>query len=355
MKITAPISRVEEADVLAAAGADELYCGVVPEDWVDRFGTAGVSRRVFANLRSYAELREAVRRAHDGGARISLALNAQHYDEAQIEALADLAARFEDMGGDAVIVGDAAALAVLGAKGLALGIHVSSIATCRSAESAGFFADLGATRVVFPRHVTVAEMAAVAAAEPLLEYEAFVLNDGCVFDEGACLTLHLPGKLGGPICLDRYDYAYVRTDGRDLDPDERRRAERNEAAYESWLWYRFGCGFSVTADGLPYGPCGLCALAAMAEGGVGHVKIAGREAATERKRRSVEFVREAIGVLDSQGRDALFDYATNRRGEPERCATGFMCYYPEVLPPIPGSTASASPARPAPERRGRGA
>ena len=28
MKITAPISRVEEIEILAAAGADEFYCSV---------------------------------------------------------------------------------------------------------------------------------------------------------------------------------------------------------------------------------------------------------------------------------------------------------------------------------------
>ena len=63
MKITAPISRVEEIEILAAAGADEFYCSVVPESWTSTFKTSAVSRRALATLAEYNGLEEAVTEA----------------------------------------------------------------------------------------------------------------------------------------------------------------------------------------------------------------------------------------------------------------------------------------------------
>lgn len=332
MKITAPISRLEEIEPLAAAGTDEFYLGVVPAEWTERFNNRAVNRRIFGNLDSLAALREGVTRIHDLDCRVHLVLNAQHYSGEQLAALIELADVFDGAGGDAVIVGDAALVAVLAGQGLNSRIHISSVATCRNAEAAALYRDLGAHRVIFPRYVTLEEMATMHERVPELEYEAFVLNDGCVFEEGVCHTIHLPGQMGGPICMDGYGYHYERLDGRPLKSAENRRMAENEAAYRDWLWYRFGCGFSTTAEGYPYGPCGLCAINRMARAGVGTVKIAGREANTERKVRSVELVRRAIERHEEGADDdVLREFAQSLRDCRDRCATGFMCYYPEVL------------------------
>ncbi len=87
-------------------------------------------------------------------------------------------------------------------------------------------------------------------------------------------------------------------------------------SYRAWLWYRFGGGFSVTAEGYPFGPCVLCAMPAMARMGITALKVVGREAPTERKLRSVELV-AAI--------------ARGLRAREELCDEGYMCYYREVL------------------------
>lgn len=332
MKVTAPISRLAEIEPLAAAGADEFYLGVVPAEWIERFNNRAVNRRIFGNLDSLAALREACDRIHALKRRIHLVLNAQQYSGEQLHALLELARFFDDIGGDAVIVGDAALVGMLADRQFSFRIHISSVATCRNTESAALYRDLGAHRVIFPRYMTLSEMAVMRESVPEIEYEAFVLNDGCVFEEGVCHTIHLPAALGGPICLDDYEYEYQRIDGRPLKYAERRHIESNEAAYREWLWYRFGCGFSTTPGGYPYGPCGLCALPRMVSAGIETVKIAGREAATERKIRAVELVRRVLGHMETQGTEfSVSEYAQGIRECPERCATGYMCYYPEVL------------------------
>jgi len=92
------------------------------------------------------------------------------------------------------------------------------------------------------------------------------------------------------------------------------------------------CGFTTTAEGMPFGPCGLCAIPALGRGGVHALKIAGREGPPERKLASVRMVRQ---ILDAHERGespaAVMARARELRPSHEHCATGFMCYYPEVV------------------------
>ena len=328
MKIVAPISRPSEVAPVARAGADELYCGIVPPDWTERFHNAGVNRRAFGNLAAYEDLREVVGRAADLGCTVSLVMNAQHYGEGQIDALVDLAFRFADMGGQALIVGDLGLLCTLAERGPALRLNGSSLLGCRNTAHALLHEEIGTRRIVFPRDMTIAEMAEITAACSHLEFEAFILNDGCVFEEGSCHTIHLPARMGGPICLDRYQSKYTRCDGRPLSSAEADSLAANDKSYDSWLWYRFSCGFAVTQEGLPFGPCGLCSIPQLAAAGITAVKIAGREGAVERKVTSGERVRAALTQYRATGSAAsLGRFARNLRGQPALCDSAYMCYY----------------------------
>lgn len=332
MKIVTPVSRLDEIEVLAAAGASELYCGLVLPEWRGRLQAVSANRRPSGNFLSYAELAEAIGLAHQNGAALSLVLNAQHYSAAQLEAAAAMAERFAELGGDALIVSDLGLLHMLGQRVPGLHLHVSSVATCRNASAAQLCQELGAHRLVLPRDVTIAEAVDIAAAMPDFEIEAFILNDACIFEEGACHTIHLPGQLGGPICLDRYHYRYQRRGGGEVSARLQARLQDNDAAYEKWLWYRFSCGFNTTADGKPFGPCGLCAIPAFRQGALAAVKIAGREAPTARKLASVQMVK---AVMDRSRVDAdvaaVQRFATQLRPSEAQCASGSMCYYPEVV------------------------
>ncbi len=331
MRIVAPLSRLEETTALASAGAGELYCSAVPPDWIERFGSGAVGRRPFANLPDYADLGRVVEIAARLEVRISLALNAQHYSGEQVERLVALAAEFAALGGSAVIASDPALVAALGEAATGLEVQVSSVASCHNRAALAFWAGLGARRVILPRQVTLAEVAAMAAACPGLELEAFVLNDGCIYEEGVCHTIHLPGALGGPICLDRYRSGYRHADGAALDGDEQALLEGNERDYRRWVWGQTSCGFTVTEEGYPWGPCGLCAIPALARAGVAAVKIAGREASAERKVKSVEMVRAVLDRWHESGEEAGTQACARAlRRRPDLCAEGCLCYYPEV-------------------------
>lgn len=331
MKITAPISRLEEIPALLQAGARELYCGIVPPDWVERFNNGAVNRRYFGNLQNYAALQQAIAATHAGGGQLFLVLNAQHYGESYHAALLDMAHRFQAMGGDALIVADLPLIMALHEALPGMPIHVSSVANCRNTPAIELLRALGARRVILPRDVTLAEIEHMARAVPDVEIEAFVLNDGCVFEEGLCHSVHLPSRLGGPICVDRYATTYRTPAGKPLSTRLLRRHAQNDADYRRWLWYRFGCGFSTTEAGYPYGPCGLCAMQRLHDAGVASVKIAGREGASERKLKSVELVCRVLeSVRHGASHAAAAALAVGIRGQEEHCRSGYMCYYPEV-------------------------
>lgn len=329
MKITSPLSSPDEIGPLAEAGADEFYCSVVPAEWLARFGSSATSRRPFGNLPDDSDLEVAVNRVQDLGKHLSLVMNAQHYTSEQLDCLLRMAERFARIGGDALIIADPALLGLIADEGFGFGLHLSSIAACRNRQSAAFFRDLGATRIIFPRDMTLKEMARLITAFPDMQFEAFVLNDGCVFEEGVCHSIHLPAQLGGAICMDNYRYQYRHIDGTALGDQEQKALTHNDSRYDEWIWYRFGCGFSVTEDGYPYGPCGLCALSKLGDMGLRSVKIAGRDAPLARKEKSVGMVRE---VLDHGGTaDEISAFARGLRHNPDLCSHGQMCYYPEVV------------------------
>lgn len=326
------MSRLADIEPSAHAGADELYCGVLPREWLESFGAPSANRRASGNLADLGTLERAVDAAHASGCTLSLVLNAQQYSPEQATAALELARAFRAMGGNALIVSDLGLLEALSAVAPGARLHVSSVATCRNASAVKLYRELGATRVILPRDVTVREALEIAAEVPEVEIEAFVLNDGCVFEEGVCNTLHLPGRLGGPICLDRYRPIYRRRDRRRLSERLERALAETDREYERWLWYRFSCGFTSTPEGLPYGPCGLCAVPAFRSGGLAAVKVAGREAPTARKVASIKMVRTVLDAAASgESAMAIAEMARNLRPSGEQCATGYMCYYPEVV------------------------
>ncbi|MBT4518601.1 MAG: U32 family peptidase [Halieaceae bacterium] len=332
MKIVAPISRVEEAAIFARQGADELFFGVIPQEWTKRFGRFTANRRSANNLDSLADVAEVVEQVHSVGKRTSVALNGTTHTAEQAAFVVELATALVEKGVDALIIGDIQVLAILQPLQLPVRIHISSTASCRNVPTARLMQKWGADRIILPRHTSLEEIRVLASGVPDLEFEAFVLNDGCPYEEGLCHSLHLPTELGGPLCFESFDSSVERLDGQPESADERKLINHNAARYGQWRWSKFSRGFTTTASGQPYGPCGLCAIPLLKEMGIEHIKIAGRDGNPERKQRSLEMV----GEIAAQTEDAvdcrdIMHFARHIRGEPELCQNSDMCYYPEVV------------------------
>ena len=190
-----------------------------------------------------------MRSAHAHAAALSLVLNAQHYAAAQIEAAEEIAGRFADLGGDALIVSDLGLVERLATRfpGAARAPPFGGDLPQRGGGA--LCQTLGARRLILPRDVTLAEATAIAEEVPDIEIEAFVLNDGCIFEEGACRTIHLPGQLGGPICLDRLPLPPSSARRRELSARLAARLQENDEGHEALAVVPLSCGFSTTPEG----------------------------------------------------------------------------------------------------------
>lgn len=338
MKITAPLARLDELEMLVGSGADELYCGLVPERWMKRFTRAlWLNRRDprSANFTSEEEFALAVERAHGLGAKVFLTLNAPYFTEDQQQMVLELAHwAAGEAGVDALIVADLGLLAALAGRlpGVT-GLHMSTVGNASNREAVAHWADLGVERVILPRHLSIAEISRlVEAAAGRVELEAFVLNDTCVYEEGFCHTMHGVDRLGA-FCVTPWDYEVHPAGGGEPAAAERAAWDEHLRDHASWLWYCNSCGCSMSEKGLPLGPCGLCAIKGLDEAGVASVKIVGREASGMRKLRSVQLVKRVLEKVEA-GASAVEAAAWAReiRDAGEHCRAGYMCYYRECAP-----------------------
>ncbi len=329
MKIACPISSPEEVEMLAENGAEEFYCGLITQEWISRYNIAlWLNRRTprGANLLSAEALADLVEKAHGYRIPVFLTANAHYYTHEQHALVLDLGRRAADMGVDALIVGDPALILALKDAGNAIPLHISALGTCFNSEAVRFYKDLGASRVILPRELSLDGMdSIVAQVRDVIECEAFILNDGCVYTEGFCLTTH---SVGQAFCYRDWTYTFHSKKGGIKVLMENERLAEHYKHYREWIWYVNGCGCSVSHRGIQNGPCGLCAIKRLYDMGVASLKIVGREAPPLRKLFSLRLVKAVVEkVRAGASTQEAVAFSRTLRDTPALCDSGYMCYY----------------------------
>jgi putative protease len=167
------------------AGADAIYCGFRDETNARNFPGLNFTRE---------EMRDAIALGHGRGVRTYVALNT--FMRAGAEEVwyraADDAVRF---GADAVIVADMALMDYVATTHPRQRLHVSVQASASNADAVNFLVEsFSAKRLVLPRVLTVAEIAALAR-QVECELEVFAFGGLCVMAEGRCsLSSYVTGK-----------------------------------------------------------------------------------------------------------------------------------------------------------------
>ena len=332
MKILAPVSSVSEAESLIERGAAEFYCGLLPRVWKRKYGNQlWLSRRgeKGSNFKSFPALKKLVEIAHQGSVPVFLTLNQQFYLPQQYQEVVDLAGKAKEYCGiDAVIVGDPGLIMALKENFPNLTIHVSSLAAVLNSASAAFFQSLGVERIIFPRYLSLEGLQMIMnKVGHTVEYEVFILNDGCIFEEGYCFANHI---FGGAFCHNpTWQYQLLET--------ETRKSYFNEASfsqhlkdYRQWIQSAIrNCQGSLSLGGFPLGMCGLCALPELKKLGVKSLKIVGRESSTAKKLSSVTLVKKVLDGLEAGlDEEAIHSIAQELRNTSDNlCASKYMCYY----------------------------
>ena len=175
-ELLSPAGDWEKLRMAVLYGADAVYLA----------GTS-FGMRSFAGNFSDEELPRAVRFAHEHGVKVHATVNTMpRWDEA--EQLPAHLEKLDAAGVDALILADLGAFTLAGRYAPHCQRHISTQQSVANHVCAQAWYDLGATRVVLAREVSLAEIAAIRQrVSPQLELEAFCHGAMCVSYSGRCL------------------------------------------------------------------------------------------------------------------------------------------------------------------------
>ena len=175
-ELLAPAGDMERLKMAVLYGADAVYLA----------GT-DFGMRAFAGNFTPEELPEAVAFAHRHGVRVHCTINTMPRNE-EIARLPEHLERLADAGVDALIVADLGAFTMAGKYAPRCQRHISTQASICNYETARAWYDLGASRVILARELSLDEIRTIREKTPEdLEIEAFVHGAMCVSYSGRCL------------------------------------------------------------------------------------------------------------------------------------------------------------------------
>lgn len=184
IEILAPVGSQEMLHAAVFSGADAVYLGF-----------SGFNARSGAGNFDADSLREAVGFCHARGVKVHVALNTTVYDE-ELADLAQAVKAVAESGADAVICQDLAVAQLIGRIAPQLPRHGSTQMSVHTLEGARMLKDLGFTRVVLARELSLAEVEHITK-NCGIETECFVHGALCMSVSGQCyMSVFLGGRSG---------------------------------------------------------------------------------------------------------------------------------------------------------------
>jgi putative protease len=181
-ELLAPAGDMERLKIALAYGADAVYLGG------KNFGL-----RAFSENFSRDEMSEACRYAHDRRRKVYVTVNMFPHN-ADMEALPDYLKQLGEVGCDAILVADPGVFRA--AKNLIpeMPVHISTQANTTNWQSALFWQEQGARRIVLARELSLHEIREIRE-KVSLELECFVHGAMCVSYSGRCLmSAYMTGR-----------------------------------------------------------------------------------------------------------------------------------------------------------------
>lgn len=177
LELLAPAKNLECGIAAISHGADAVYIGA------DHFGARASAGNSVADIHALCDF------AHLFGAKVYVTVNTIIYED-ELSATQELITRLAEVGVDALLVQDMSTFAMrrvaLAKVGHVPLLHASTQMDNRTAEKVAWLRDLGFTRAVLARELSVDEIKAIHEAVPEVELEVFVHGALCVSYSGQC-------------------------------------------------------------------------------------------------------------------------------------------------------------------------
>ena len=201
-ELLSPAGDMERLEMALAYGADAVYLA----------GSA-FGMRAFAGNFDRPGLARAVELAHAGGVRVHVTCNTLARND-EIARLPEYLEYLDSIGVDAVIAAGVDVLRLCQRHAPHVQIHMSTQTGITNYEMVRVWHELGASRAILARELSLDEVAEICARAPRgMEVEAFVHGAMCVSWSGRCLlSNYMTGRdAGRGACAQpcRYQYALV--------------------------------------------------------------------------------------------------------------------------------------------------
>lgn len=175
-ELLAPAGDRERLEAALMYGADAVYLGG------DAFGMRAAPQNF-----NFEQLEEAIKLCHAKGVKVYLTCNTLARND-EVLILPSYLERWADIGVDAFIVADIGVLSLCKKYAPNVPVHISTQAGIVNYVTANEFYNMGASRVVTARELSMTEIAEIRAKVPKdLEIECFVHGAMCVSFSGRCL------------------------------------------------------------------------------------------------------------------------------------------------------------------------
>ena len=217
LELLAPAKNLECGIAAVDHGADAVYIGA------PRFGARSAAGNSVEDIRQLCEY------ARPFGVKVYVTLNTILYDD-ELDDVSRLLLELQEAGVSAILVQDMAILKLLTPDSFSpslftpsLLIHASTQTDNRSVEKVRWLRDLGFSRVVLARELSVEEITAIHEAVPDIELEVFVHGALCVSYSGLCYaSQHCFGRSanrGECAQFCRMKFSLVDAEGREVEHD----------------------------------------------------------------------------------------------------------------------------------------
>jgi putative protease len=183
-ELLAPAGNLEKLQIALHYGADAVYLGL-----------SSFSLRARADNFNETELERSIRFTHEHNARIYVTANVFAHNR-DLSALKDHLSFLETVRPDGLVIADSGVFALARKYCPSIPIHISTQANITNAEAARFWQDMGASRIVLAREVSVDEIKEIRDYVDL-DLEAFVHGSVCIAYSGRCyLSSFLSNRSG---------------------------------------------------------------------------------------------------------------------------------------------------------------
>lgn len=316
MRALVPLNNVEHVDDYIRCGAGEFYMGFHDKAWHEAFGDFEDINRMSgykkaSNPHNLEEVLQIIKDIKAKGKLIYITFNSSIYSEAQYEFIRKYMEQLKEAKVDGVIVSCIELVSL--AEEVGVPSVVSTIAGVYNREIARFYVERGAKRIILPRDLSVEEIEQIVKAVPEVEYEVFMMRNGCAFSDANCLGMHRSEmcSICGSVMNANTEMLMLKQDF-----NTQNAVELNNMLYTK-SFHKFACG--------------LCSIYRFVKMGITAGKIVGRSDEWQNICRDIEYMRENINLAKRCNSEE--EYLEKMIYPEERsmmCKLGLSCYYPEI-------------------------